>query len=426
MTDTTLPVGNHYGAVDSILSKLPATGPYGVPVSSVPEVGSQPYVQDLQRLQLANQARSSSATLSPEELEALKWANWSASNGFNTAGEMAQRQMVDQYYNNILPYVASGTGEDVVKYQGMFHAKHPNEARLLGGVSEPRGRYMEALGFGLSEEEARQYALTNDLSNKDATLQQQMDERRAAIEGQRKLLGNEFSLTPNQINQYVITGKYDDKADNKSADRKLKLRKERDSLFRSFDLAEEQTNDALRSVDNILGVLQATDDQGNLVPSDRSLTDLELPASGKMAEIISKNLPYTTDADKLRAYLETLKASSVFSSLQQLRDAAADGSSGLGQVTNIEINLLANRIAALNPRMLNDDDLAREVHYFASRLKKVQSDIRERRKLEEEFYNGELGDDPTPPVSRAPSTAVPANPAPAQINKPNDPLGIRR
>ena len=101
-----------------------------------------------------------------------------------------------------------------------------------------------------------------------------------------------------------------------------------------------------------------------------------------------------TDARRLRRLVEGIDAAKVFSELQKLRDGAASGASGLGQVTEREISLLMNRLRVLDPNG-REEDLVEDLRYISDSWKSIQDRIR-----------GELeGKQPqtAPPAAQAPS-----------------------
>tara|TARA_R110000803_G_scaffold188589_1_gene251050 strand:- start:1723 stop:3288 length:1566 start_codon:yes stop_codon:yes gene_type:complete len=66
---------------------------------------------------------------------------------------------------------------------------------------------------------------------------------------------------------------------------------------------------------------------------------------------IISNLPFGTDSAELANVLTTLKSELTFGKLQEMRRNSANGSSGLGQVTNVEIGLLSAAVVALDPSL---------------------------------------------------------------------------
>jgi len=77
-----------------------------------------------------------------------------------------------------------------------------------------------------------------------------------------------------------------------------------------------------------------------------------------------KNVP-NTDSYRLANKIETVKASLTFDQLQEMRDLSEDGSSGLGQVAVVEINLLGAKVANLDP--------AAGPEAFEAQLKDIES-----------------------------------------------------
>lgn len=367
-----LPVGRHSAGVEQLMQGLPAAAGASSPYGVGPQVGSEAYLADVQRL-----SRSAAATPTPEELESLRWNNWSAANGFAHAPDATQRQMAKQYYENILPYVASGTGAEATTYQRQFHANYPNVARLLEPQNDIESRTQYADQFGLEGEERSRYALTGQMpvARASAAVADQFGARRNEMENLRtqyQAEGTEFPFTPEQEADYILTGKITRPT---SADRARTSKAEAEAsaktagTLRGAELIIEQTEDALRQADQILDLAgYGIDEEGALTGEGRGF--FEPAVAGRFSELVYNNPfnPVTFDANKVRTYLQTLRASSVFNSLQALRDASVDGSSGLGQVTNVEINLLASRVAALDPANMTDEDLAREVAHIRGRL----------------------------------------------------------
>lgn len=428
-----LPYGNYSGQVQQLLNQLPparAAAPYG----TGPAIGSPEYQADLQRL-----SRRAPAQLGEEELNQLRWGPWSEAQGFNHQPDRVQREMVSQYYNNILPYVASGTGEQAETYQSMFHAQYPNVARMLGQPDPVQTRRSQGEEFGLSGDALARYALTDSIPANTATtdpyngrraaldglrgpdgiipgmtvedearfiLSGQApaaarsgtasaatpDSRRAELAAMRAEQGEAYTLTPEQESSYILTGRYT-AVPASQRNREAAAANEATSQVRNAEMSVRQATDALRQADQILGVLGfELDDAGQVTGDGRGM--FSMPASGRLATMVSQNPynPITFDANRVHAYLQTLRASSVFNSLQALREASVDGSSGLGQVTNVEINLLASRVAALAQQDLSDEDLANEVAYIRSEIARymaaAEETIAAHRRGEQVFIEG--------------------------------------
>lgn len=133
--------------------------PYQPPgfVPSMPNVGTPQYDA------LKQAVTRAPVNIAPEDLEALKWQNWAARAGYEGRQPEAQRELVRQYYNNVLPYVASATGADPETYKSQFVIKYPNEAIKIPEASEYTQRYEAAVSMGLDGERLSNFTLTNEL-----------------------------------------------------------------------------------------------------------------------------------------------------------------------------------------------------------------------------------------------------------------------
>ncbi len=79
----------------------------------------------------------------------------------------------------------------------------------------------------------------------------------------------------------------------------------------------------------------------------------DLPEAGVVGERLAR-WGVNQEAADVATQLETLKGMVTFDRLAKLREASANGSSGLGQVTNVEIGLLASQLGALDQRSSPD------------------------------------------------------------------------
>lgn len=75
----------------------------------------------------------------------------------------------------------------------------------------------------------------------------------------------------------------------------------------------------------------------------------DLPEAGVLGERLGR-WGVNQEAADLSTQLETLKGMVTFDRLAKLREASTNGSSGLGQVTNVEIGLLSSQLGALDQR----------------------------------------------------------------------------
>ena len=88
-----------------------------------------------------------------------------------------------------------------------------------------------------------------------------------------------------------------------------------------------------------------------LVGLARELGLEEGAASSTGLYTVISNLPFGTDSRELANVLTTLKSELTFGKLQEMRRNSANGSSGLGQVTNVEIGLLSAAVVSLDPSL---------------------------------------------------------------------------
>jgi len=93
----------------------------------------------------------------------------------------------------------------------------------------------------------------------------------------------------------------------------------------------------------VVSALLATDNVLNTVDKALNLSD-EYWATGYDLAAIA---PFPTDAREMKTYVDTLQANLAFDRLQEMRDNSQTGGA-LGQVSNIELNLLQSSVAALD------------------------------------------------------------------------------
>ena len=93
----------------------------------------------------------------------------------------------------------------------------------------------------------------------------------------------------------------------------------------------------------VVSSLLATDNVLNTVDKALNLSD-EYWATGYDLAAIA---PFPTDAREMKTYVDTLQANLAFDRLQEMRDNSETGGA-LGQVSNIELNLLQSSVAALD------------------------------------------------------------------------------
>ena len=114
-------------------------------------------------------------------------------------------------------------------------------------------------------------------------------------------------------------------------------------------LAKQQaTNASLIQLETNMGLVGLARELG-LEGSGRTLGEGAASVTG-LYTVIS-NLPFGTDSSELANVLTTLKSELTFGKLQEMRRNSANGSSGLGQVTNVEIGLLSAAVVALDPSL---------------------------------------------------------------------------
>lgn len=123
--------------------------------------------------------------------------------------------------------------------------------------------------------------------------------------------------------------------------------------------------DTLESAQKLLAKQQATNASLIQLETNMGLVglarELGLEGSGRIVGkgaasvyglyTVISNLPFGTDSAELANVLKTLKSELTFGKLQEMRRNSANGSSGLGQVTNVEIGLLSAAVVALDPSL---------------------------------------------------------------------------
>ena len=107
--------------------------------------------------------------------------------------------------------------------------------------------------------------------------------------------------------------------------------------------------------------------------NETTRSDVVTEATGEIRKMLEKSGPLdlpevgvigsrlkgiNQEATDMGGLLETLKGMVVFDRLEQLKKASATGASGLGQVTEKEINLLAAQLGALDQTLSKDRILA--------------------------------------------------------------------
>ena len=99
---------------------------------------------------------------------------------------------------------------------------------------------------------------------------------------------------------------------------------------------------------NLVPQLLATDTVLETVDKAMGLTDDYWVVGYDLAKLA----PLPTDAKQMDGYVKTLQANLAFDRLQKMRDASKTGGA-LGQVSNIELDLLKSSVAALDPGSKN-------------------------------------------------------------------------
>jgi len=123
-------------------------------------------------------------------------------------------------------------------------------------------------------------------------------------------------FTPASIASYVKSGKEDD----------------------LLPINEEGTKQS-----TVVSSLLATDNVLNTVDKALNLTDDYWVAGYDLAKLA----PFPSDAREMKTYVDTLQANLAFDRLQEMRDNSKTGGA-LGQVSNIELNLLQSSVSALD------------------------------------------------------------------------------
>lgn len=465
MNDFVLPYGNHYGTAQEIMGQLPtapapAADPSGM-LYGLPPVGSPESEQLAQML-----GTYAGTTLAPEEMEQLKWQNWAQTQRFESLGPAAQRELATLYADNVLPYVASSMGAPAEQLQQEFMVNYPEVGVLLGREPsdvERRALDIEQYGAGLTPEQERHILFTGNMPSANQqdpgakiqsewqarasivdqmrssgqlegvdpddietfiltgdraaltgrgeaagkpTMVEQMYERRQMIQ----LIGGEERFTPDQIAAFELTGNaslLSPSATATAREEHNRVLNENKAFIRVAEAKLTPVDAALTNIGRALNVLGVDD---NFQVQDDSF---RIPRSGRLATAIAESAILSTliseEPARLRGMMQSVEAVAAFDALRELREASVDGSSGLGQITQLELEKLVSQYNPLSTQYLKDQDLADSLYAMSMQMAKVrrliQRDIEERRAMVEG-----LGSSDTP---KAETSEPPASDAPA-------------
>ena len=233
-------------------------------------------------------------------------------------------------------------------------------------------------GF-VTPEMRRAYVLTGDESVFNPGVKYgEMIQRKAYMTEVEAQFPGVFS--DEQKAEFLVTGDKKAFAPKKAADIKAANDAEKadHKLMQGLEMSLTNTENTLRAAEKLIEITGGTFDTETGASSYEGRGMFNTPVAGPLSKRLADSGTFTFDANSARAYLKTLKASAVFKTLQDLREASENGSSGLGQVTNVEIDLLGSRIAALDINNLSNEELYNEVRHFAGELVKVRNDIEAR------------------------------------------------
>lgn len=467
MNNRVLPVGNHYGTVEELMAQLPAGGgaapsidAYGIPAIGTPE--------NAQMAQMM--APSSTVQLDPEEMEAYKWQNWATAQGFEAMGPRAQREMANMYHTNVLPYVASSLGQDSASLQNEFVTNYPQVGRLIGiEPTETQRRYedVQEYGEGLTDAQRNQTIFDLPGTSGAATnkMEQDMLAREAMVdrlrergllagvsddaiaqhiltgeadflktsstggtatseetEKRRQMLeeaGGADQFEPQQIAAFIATGHQSHLSPSATATARknnAEILQKTENFVRTAQSALDTTRADIANIDRALEML-GTDDSGNYAERDTIF-----PITGPLGTLVG-SMPLNTDQASFREIMETPKALAAFAALKDLRESSADGSSGLGQVTEREISLLQSTITNMGDR-LGDEELHKSLIKLKEHLQKIEAsldgDVKKRQQLVDDgLLWTAIPGAPRYPVPTGPApTGAASTPAPADAGTP--------
>ena len=146
----------------------------------------------------------------------------------------------------------------------------------------------------------------------------------------------------------------------------------------------EAASQEKRRIEKLYSDLAAVDSVLTTVSEAKAIVEEDglIPATGTFFSLA--NMPFPTDARELQGKITTLQSTLAFDRLQKMRDESKTGGA-LGQVSNIELQLLQSSLTALDP-------VVGEVE-FKKQLEKVQ-------KHYTNFKNALLGEAPNIDWSR--------------------------
>ena len=325
----------------------------------------------------------------------------------SVAKQRVEREQYLAYIDQNFP--GAVTSQQRMEYMLTGDPKTLTEARKPSAFDE-RATHADRIeemfpGF-VTPEMRRAYVLTGDESVfNSGTKDSEMVQRKAYMAEAEAQFPGMFS--DEQKAEFLITGDKKAFAPNKAA---LDAEKADRKLMQGLEMSLTNTENTLRAAEKLIEITGGTFDTETGASSYEGRGMFNTPVAGPLSKRLVDSGTFAFDANSARAYLKTLKASAVFKTLQDLREASENGSSGLGQVTNVEIELLGSRIAALDINNLSNEELYTEVRHFADELVKVRDDI-EARIEAEQAARVAPGVAPAVAPSVAPGVEAPSQPA---------------
>lgn len=306
--------------------------------------------------------------------------------------EMTDSEVKNYLVTGELPTVSAASGDHLGKLNAeySFREQRIREMREEGKLA------------GVSEDALDGYLLTGDQAmlrpGKDAVADYnaQVTERESVLNAAEGMAGTTFSADIRAA--FLATG--DEKVLSPSnqiraRDEVRQLRDRDDKAIKALNTSISEIDNTMRALQNVLNTLGVKEGTEQNPEYDSAGV---LPASGPLASTM-RRIPIPTRAATLQGYLSTLKASAVFTKLQELRAASENGSSGLGQVTNVETYNLQNSVAALDNDSLKEEDIFKEVLALAANMNRMRQDYVRRLNVEQERYN-QIYTDPNSLASR--------------------------
>lgn len=188
--------GLYAGAADNVRDSYFAGGPAGTAGFVNPDPAAQLTEEDVALIQGADQAQKNAQRRASFDVDRFHWDNWSATQGFDQAPEARQRQLVQMFHDNVIPYAAKAMGEDPATHQNEFVARRPAEAAMMIEPDEFKQRKAIGEEMGLSGDALTSFVLTKKLPQSD---------KPDSFE-RRRVIAQEMGFTGREKAVFIATG----------------------------------------------------------------------------------------------------------------------------------------------------------------------------------------------------------------------------